>query len=147
MRSRKAVTFALFTVLVVAVPVAASSQGFKIVANEANASDAISKQELSNVFMKKKNTWSDGLPVLPVDQAADSATRHGFSRVIFGRDASAIKTYWQRQIFSGKGVPPPEMGSDDAVLSYVREHPGAIGYVSSSADVGPGVKVLEIGKK
>ena len=147
MRSEKAAAFAVFTVLAIAVPAVTSGQGFKVVANEANVSTTISKQELSDIFMKKTGAWSNGQPVLPVDLAANSSTRHGFSKVIFGRDANAIKTYWQRQIFSGKGVPPPEMGSDEAVLAFVRDRPGAIGYVSSDTDIGSGVKVLEIAKK
>ena len=100
-----------------------------------------------DIFMKKTSTWSDGHQALPVDQAASSSTRYGFSKVIFGRDVNAIKSYWQRQIFSGRGVPPPEKASDEEVLTFVRENSGAIGYVSSDADVGAGVKVLEIGKK
>jgi ABC-type phosphate transport system substrate-binding protein len=146
MRFKKTVTFVVFTVLAWVVPVIASGQGFKIVTNEANASGTISKQELSNIFMKKTDRWSDGRQIQPVDQTASSTTRHGFSRVIFGRDASAIKSYWQRQIFSGKGVPPPEMASDEEVLGFIREHPGAIGYVASNTDIGSGVKVLEITK-
>ena len=96
--------------------------------------------------MKETGTWSDGQPVIPVDQTASSSTRHEFSNAIFGRDATAIKSHWQRQIFSGRGVPPPEKASDDEVLAFVRVNSGAIGYVSSDADVGSGVKVLEITK-
>jgi ABC-type phosphate transport system substrate-binding protein len=144
---RKSAIIVIISALMWTVPTIAFGQGFKIVVNEANPSETISKQQLENFFMKKTGTWSEGLHVLPVDQAASSSTRHGFSKVIFGRDANAIKSYWQRQIFSGRGVPPPEKGSDDEVLAFVRANPGAIGYVSSNADVGSGVKVLKVAGK
>jgi ABC-type phosphate transport system substrate-binding protein len=143
----KVATFVIIAAVAVAVPAVASSQGFKIVTDETNAVTTISKKELSDIFLRKAKTWSNGQPVLPVDLAATSATRNGFSRVILGRDANAIKSYWQRQIFSGRGVPPPELDSDEQVLAYIRKNPGAVGYVSSDAEIGSGVKVLEIGKK
>ena len=147
MRSNKFAISVIFALLAIAVPAIASGQGFKIVTHESNAAETISKKELSDIFLRKTGTWSTGQPVLPVDQPATSATRNGFSRVILGRDANAIKTYWQRQIFSGRGVPPPELDSDALVLAYIRNNPGAVGYVSSDAEIDSGVKVLEIGKK
>jgi len=147
MRLEKTAIIVILTALVWTLPAVASGQGFKVVVNEANPSEAISKRQLESMFMKKMGTWSNGLPVIPVDQTASSSTRHGFSKVIFGRDTNAIKSYWQRQIFSGRGVPPPEKASDDEVLAFVRVNSGAIGYVSSNADIGSGVKVLEIAGK
>jgi ABC-type phosphate transport system substrate-binding protein len=144
MRLEKAAIILILAVLAWAVPAVATGQGFKVVVNEANPSDTISMQQLENIFMKKTGTWRNGQPVIPVDQTASSSTRHGFSNVIFGRDTNAIKSHWQRQIFSGRGVPPPEKASDNEVLAFVRVNSGAIGYVSSDADVGSGVKVLEI---
>ena len=147
MRLEKAAIIVVLTALVWTVPAIASGQGFKVVVNDTNSSETISKQQLENIFMKKMNTWNNGQPVIPVDQTAASNTRNGFSKVIFGRDTSAIKSYWQRQIFSGRGVPPPEKASDEEVLAFVRVNSGAIGYVSSDASVGSGVKVLEISNK
>jgi ABC-type phosphate transport system substrate-binding protein len=144
MRLEKTAISAVLTALVWTVPAISNGQDFKIVVNPANSSESLNKQQLENIFMKKMSTWSNGQPVIPVDQTAASSTRNSFSKAIFGRDPNAIKSYWQRQIFSGRGVPPPEKASDDEVLAFVRVNSGAIGYVSSNADVGSGVKVLEI---
>jgi ABC-type phosphate transport system substrate-binding protein len=132
----------------VAFPSIVAGQGFKVVVNQTNPADSITAKELSGFFMKQTDTWASGLPIMPVDREATSTTRNGFSKVILGRDVGAIKSYWQRQIFSGRGVPPPEKSSDEDVLAFVRANSGAIGYVSSDVDIGFGVKVLEIaGKK
>ena len=147
MRPEKTLIIGILTLLGWTVPAVASGQGFKIVVNQANSSETISKQQLENIFMKRAGTWSNGQPALPVDQGASSSTRYGFSMVIFGRDVNAIKSHWQRQIFSGRGVPPPEKASDEEVLAFVRANPGAIGYVSSDTAVGSGVKVLDIAGK
>ena len=147
MRPKTNLVVVILASAAVMLPTAVAGQGFKIVVNSANPTDSISIQQLSRIFMKETTTWNSGQPVMPVDQAANSNVRQGFSKVILGRDTSAVKSYWQRLIFSGRGVPPPEKSSDEAVLDFVREHPGAVGYVSSGTDVGSGVKVLEIGKK
>jgi hypothetical protein len=44
-----------------------------------------------------------------------------------------VKNYWQQRIFSGRDLPPPELDSDEAVVSYVLSHRGALGYVSGAA--------------
>ena len=47
---------------------------------------------------------------------------------------SSVENYWQQQIFSGRGSPPPIKASDQEVLAFVAANPGAIGYVSADAD-------------
>jgi hypothetical protein len=53
------------------------------------------------------------------------------------------KIYWNQQIFSGKGVPPPEADSTAAAVAYVLANPGAIAYLPADADPGR-VKVIEV---
>jgi hypothetical protein len=60
-----------------------------------------------------------------------------------GRPVAAVRSYWQQIIFTGRGVPPVEFGNDSAVLSYVRSHRGAVGYVSAGTHI-DGVSVLEV---
>jgi ABC-type phosphate transport system substrate-binding protein len=123
-----------------------AGQDFKIVINEANTTTSITKANLSDCFMKQAATytWISGQPLIPIDQSASSQTRRAFSTEIHGRDVNAVKSHWQRQIFSGKAVPPQEKASDDEVLAFIRENPGAVGYVARSTVLGPGVKELEI---
>ena len=104
----------------------------------------MSKENLSKYFLKQMRLWTNGIPVIPVDQAANSVTRKAFSEEIHDRDVSAIKSFWQRQIFSGRGVPPTEKATDEEVLIFVNSNTGAVGYVSVDTDLGTGVKVLEI---
>ena len=50
--------------------------------------------------------------------------------------ADAATVFNCQAIFSGRGVPPPELDSDEAVIRFVLKYPGAIGYVSAGADIG-----------
>jgi ABC-type phosphate transport system substrate-binding protein len=106
---------------------------FKIVVNASNSISSMTGDEVSELFLKKVTKWQDGQKVLPVDLPDTSSIRQDFSEEVHGKKIQAVKAYWQRKIFSGRGVPPSQRSSDREVLLYVQEHVGAIGYVSASA--------------
>jgi hypothetical protein len=62
---------------------------------------------------------------------------------VLKRSVLVVKTYWQQRIFSGRGIPPPELDSDALVVEYVLKHRGAVGYVSGVCELG-GAKVLTV---
>lgn len=118
------------------------AEPFYIVANGANPVAALAREQVSKMFLKKVLKWEDGQAVVPVDREQSSAVRAAFSKAVHGKPVSAVASYWQQQIFSGRDVPPPEKTSDAAVLAFVRANPGAIGYLSGSP---PGdVKVIAL---
>ncbi len=121
----------------------AQSAGFKLVVHKDNPARGLSKSKVAMMFMKMTAKWDNGVAVEPVDLAAGSAVRAEFSTAIHNRDVGTIKTVWQRAVFSGRGEPPPEKGSDDEVIAYVASRPGGIGYVSRSAALDK-VKELEL---
>lgn len=124
-------------------PLTAQSD-YQVVVNSRNPESSIAKVELAKLFLKKTPTWSHGLKVAPVDQASSRAVRELFTRDVHGKSVSAIKAYWQKMIFSGRSTPPAELVSDNAVMTYVRNNYGGVGYVSVGASVGTGLKVLRI---
>ena len=62
--------------------------------------------------------------------------RGRFSQEVLKKTPAQLKCYWNQQIFSGKGVPPPEAESPAAAVAYVLGNPGAIAYVPIDADTG-----------
>ena len=124
-------------------PLAAAQGGYKVVANPSVPESSLSRSELSRHFLKKTNRWSDGTKVVPVDQERTSPTRESFSSDVHRKSPDVVAAYWQKQIFSGRGVPPVVKKSDAEVLEHVRSNPGAVGYVSAGAST-QGVKVLEL---
>ena len=125
---------------------AAEERSFVIIINTDNPAESITKEKASRLFMKKVSKWSEEdftEKVVPVDQSPSSKLREDFSKDVHGRSLSGIRNYWQRQIFSGRAVPPAELDSDEAVMEFVRANRGAIGYVSQKADL-KGVKELTL---
>ncbi|MBI3805818.1 MAG: phosphate ABC transporter substrate-binding protein [Nitrospirae bacterium] len=135
----------LLVVLPLIVPlIAAGEMSVKIIVNASNPASMMKKAQISNFFLKKAGTWENGHKVLPVDQVESSSVRKAFSEQVHGKDVHQIVSYWQKQIFSGREVPPVEKDSDREVLAYVRDNTDAIGYVSDGAAVGEGIKVVKV---
>ncbi len=123
----------------------AAAEAVVVVVNAANPAAELSADEVSKMFLKKTTRWpGKDEKVLPVDLVDSSALRESFSKQIHGKGTAAIKAYWQKMIFSGHDVPPPEKPTIGEALSYVRGNPGAIGYAPAGADLGPGIKVLKV---
>jgi ABC-type phosphate transport system substrate-binding protein len=119
----------------------ANTTGYKVIVHSDTDVTSLSKKQVSRLFLKKVKTWDDDLKVVPVDLLSRADARDDFSKTIHGKSVSAVKAYWQQRVFSGRDVPPTEKESDASVVAFVRTNPGAIGYVSESADV-RGVKVI-----
>ena len=139
--------FKLLAVLaLVAAPAARAEaqDAYRVIVNASNPASQISKTELARIFMKKRTTWESGTAVVVVDQTERSSTRAQFSNQVLGKDVAAMKSYWQQSLFSGRGVPPLEKGNDVQVAQFVAGNDAAIGYVSGSAPLPAGVKVLEV---
>jgi ABC-type phosphate transport system substrate-binding protein len=106
---------------------------FRVIVNAKNPATALSRDTLADLFLKKSTRWSDGETVRPVDLRPKSETRRKFSENVLKRSVAAVRSYWQQRIFSGRGIPPPELESDEDVVGYVARHRGAVGYVSAGA--------------
>jgi ABC-type phosphate transport system substrate-binding protein len=108
---------------------------YRIIVHPKNPMVTIEREFAAQSFLKKVSNWSHGGVIRPVDLSPDSPVRRKFSEEVVRRSVSAVRSYWLQVIFSGRGVPPPELQSDDDVVYYVLREPGAIGYVSGHAEL------------
>lgn len=134
---------ALLLVLASAPAARAEESGFRVVVHPSNGAETITRRHLSELFLKKVTRWPDGAAVHPVEPPESSRTRAYFLSDVLGKSALAIKMFWNKRVYSGREVPPVEKPSDEAVVAFVRDTPGAIGYVAAGAPA-EGVKVLEL---
>jgi ABC-type phosphate transport system substrate-binding protein len=122
-----------------------ASAGVKIVVNDKNpVADSMTKDEVADLFLKKSTRWSNGQTVVPLDLTDSNKVRSEFSSTILSRDVTAVKSYWQKMIFSGRATAPVELATEAEVLTFVRKFPAAIGYVSDGAAIPEGVKVINV---
>src|SRR5262245_15789103 len=122
---------------------ARTGPAYQIIVNPANHIDSIERGFLSDVYLKKVATWHNDWTVRPVQLSRRFPLRDQFTREVLKKSPTQLRSYWNRQIFSGKGVPPPDLESEDDVIRYVLSNKGAIGYLA--AGVNPrGARVIRL---
>src|ERR1043165_1093399 len=103
----------------------AADEGFKVIVNAANPMDVVDRDVLRDAYLKKTAAWKSGTTIHPIDLVRKFPARDQFTEHVVGKTPTQLKKYWAQQIFSGKGVPPPEVDSVDKVIEYVVANKGA----------------------
>ena len=114
----------------------------KIIANPSIKAEGISASELKSVFLKERNSLRDGTRVEPV-LLKEGPAHEAFLKDYLGKTDEALQTSYSTLVFTGKGLMPKTLHSDDDVVAYVAKTRGAIGYVSSNVAM-DGVKTLAV---
>jgi ABC-type phosphate transport system substrate-binding protein len=115
---------------------------FKVIVHPDNPSTTLSRDALRDAYLKKATEWH-GATIRPIDLSTRFPAREQFTLSVIRKSPSQLRTYWNQQVFSGKGVPPPEVDSPADVISYVLANRGAVGYLPADADPGK-AKVIGI---
>ncbi len=112
-----------------------------VIVSASNGNGSLDKDTIERIFLGKTSSFPDGSQAIPVDQNEGSAAREAFNDKVLGKSSSQLKAYWSRLIFTGKGTPTKESGSDADVVSLVAKNPNLVGYVDAAA-VDGSVKVV-----
>lgn len=121
----------------------AGDDAFKVIVNPKNTISSIDRDFLRDAYLKRVTEWGDGKAIRPIDLSSRFPARDRFTQDILKKTPAQLRNYWNQQIFSGKGTPPPEGESTADVIEYVLASPGAIGYLPASTDPG-GARVVKV---
>lgn len=113
-----------------------------VVVHPSNAA-AIDAKVIQKMFLGKEKKFSTGNAVKPINLESSNPLRASFDESIVGRSSSQVAAYWSKLVFTGKGVPPSEVGSDADVIAIVSSDADAIGYIDSSS-INDSVKVIPV---
>lgn len=113
-----------------------------IVAHKSVGVDQVDARAFQEMALGKRVQWRDGAQVRFVVMK-DRELHEQFLRSFVRKSPSQWDTYWRRMMFTGRGLPPKTLDSSKAILDFVSQTEGAVGYVDAEA-VSETVKVLEI---
>lgn len=88
----------------------------------------ISIKQLENIFLRKTLLNEAGVRWIPLNLSPDDPVRLAFSQSLFKKRPEAMESYWNEQYFQGIS-PPYVVASEEAMIRFVTNTPGAIGYV------------------
>ena len=133
--------FALLPVLLFLGGSAAASAGEVVIGHPAIKIDKLTRQQVSDLFLRKVNELADGTQITVFDHKDDELIKEEFYQKVADMTPSQLKAYWAKVQFAGQIFPPLAYSGDQAVKRLVANTRGGIGYIEEG-DVDDTVKVL-----
>lgn len=99
-------------------------------ANENLAELKFTSNELRLIYWRKQLYWPMGRRIKPVNLTAEHPIRSQFSQTVLGNLPKKQIDYWNGLYFDGIS-PPYSVNSEEAVLRYIAQTDGAIGYLDA----------------
>lgn len=112
-----------------------------VIVSPKNGAATLSNDEMRDLFLGAKTSWSDGAKVLVA--VLKSGPSHDALMKSLDKNQSQFNTTWKRVIFTGKGSMPQQFDSEDELVAFVAKNPGAIAFVDTGK-IKDGVKALAI---
>lgn len=102
-----------------------------VVAQQQNLNDLkFNTNELGLIYWRKQLFWPGGKRIKPVNLSTEHTLRQQFSQAVLGSQPKKQLDYWNGLYFDGIS-PPYSVNSEEAVLRYVTQTDGAIGYINA----------------
>lgn len=100
-----------------------------VVVSAQNPIQMLTRAELADIYLGRRNRLPNGEPVVPIDQREGSPAHGAFYSKYLRQSPAQIKAHWSKLIFTGRGQPPRAVSNGDAMAEIVAENPHAIGYI------------------
>jgi len=85
------------------------------------------EDQIKAVFLGERSSWPNGLAVVVVLPSSSSDSFEQVAAWAFDSDGFEYQKFWLSLVFQGRANPPVFVDTEQAVLDYVEDHPGAIG--------------------
>lgn len=129
-----------------------SSFGTEIIANSNLSQEKLSIREVRSIFSLKLRQWRTGERVIVVsysdeDGSEEEAQHEQFCKNVLKIFPHQLQLAWDRATYSGIGIPPKKVDSEEQMIEFISKTKGAIGYIDSEnidIDSTDGIKVIEV---
>ena len=128
MRIRVAAVVTLLTVPLVVSGAINPSPGNAVMVVAHVDTPPLNEVTLQRVYLGKV-VEINGRPIIPVNLPKGSGLRKAFMEQVLTHDDDKFIAYWTVRRYIGQGTPPREFSTVEEQLEFVRNTPGAVGYV------------------
>lgn len=112
-----------------------------VVVTHPDNQEEITREDLYRLYFGKRSALPSGRKVVPVLNEGDEELLKYFSSEMLQRSAQQLRSYWARQLFTGKGKPPVHVQSAVDLRELVAGDPKFIGFLWES-DLDASVRVV-----
>jgi ABC-type phosphate transport system substrate-binding protein len=94
---------------------------------------SLRQDQVADIFLGRAGHFPDGGEAVAIDQGLGSPLRNAFYMRVAAKSPTALKVYWSKMIFTGRGKPPRELPDSAAVRQQVAGNPALIGYIDRAS--------------
>lgn len=123
-----------------------SLNGLTIIANNIGTK-SLKEQQVVDAFKAKNNLWPNGKAVAVCLPPTESTDAKEVAQKIYGKTVSEVQKFWLALVFQGRSRSPQFVESDQDLIDYINQTPGAIGaFVNDKGLPIPAELVLQISR-
>ena len=122
--------------------VAVFGQELAVIVNPSTDVSSLTRSKLKNIYLGKKSSWGDG-SAINFSILNSGPVHTAFLKTYVKKSPSQFSTFWKKAVFTGTGTPPKQLNNEKAMLDFVANNPGAIGYIDK-ANINDSVKEINI---
>lgn len=89
--------------------------------------ESLSKHDVKRIFLNKTKVYPGGVYVEAVE-GVPNKIKEKFYKTVTHKSKSQLRSYWAKQVFTGKGKPPKQV-KQEQLLSYLERNKNAISYI------------------
>jgi ABC-type phosphate transport system substrate-binding protein len=106
-----------------------------IIVNKENPVEKLTTGEVKLYWLRKiKKRWPDlNKNIKPVDRKTKNADQDAFYAKVLGMSASDVETYFNAKQYESGEKPQDKFASDAAIIDFIAEEAGAIGFVNTTS--------------
>jgi ABC-type phosphate transport system substrate-binding protein len=116
--------------------------GYSVVVHPENTAE-FDYQTVKRIFLGKETAFSNGVVATVITHSSNSELRNEFDEAVLKRKTSTVDAYWSKLVFTGRGIPPQTVNSDQEMIELILQNKNAIGFIETSS-VTSDVKVVNI---
>ena len=105
-----------------------------VIVNPDQAQVTLTPELLRAIFSMRLRDWPSGEPIHVFVLPDSAEASNQFCRDRLGTYPYVMRTVWDRMVFTGTGLAPIVVRSEEEMRARVRATPGAIGYVTHQGD-------------
>ena len=94
-------------------------------------SESLDRATVADMYRQRKTKWDSG-ETIRVVMLKKGATHETFVRDFVKTTPAKLKKLWKKVVFTGAGTPPKILKSEAALIEFVAETEGAIGYIDAA---------------
>ncbi|NRB42135.1 MAG: hypothetical protein HRU20_27310 [Pseudomonadales bacterium] len=101
-----------------------------LVVNSGTQLESVTLNAARAIFSMRLKQWPDGFPITVYVLSDTSEIHRDFTRNKLLMFPHQLRRSWDRYVYSGMGIAPIELKTEQEMMEKVASTPGAIGYLS-----------------